>query len=68
GMTRDEAYRIVQEAAQRAAASDTHLRELMPGVPEVSSRLNPDEIEKCFDESRYLAHAKQIVNSLEGLA
>ncbi|MGH2772575.1 MAG: adenylosuccinate lyase [Actinomycetota bacterium] len=68
GMTRDEAYRIVQEAAQRAAASDTHLRELMPGIPEISSRLNPDEIEKCFDESRYLAHAKQIVNSLEGLA
>jgi len=59
GMTRDEAYRVVQELAQRAWDARTPLRELLEARPELG--LDLDEI---FDLGRYTRHAREIVARL----
>jgi adenylosuccinate lyase len=59
GMVRDEAYRIVQEAAQRAWDSRTPLRDLLA---ERDLGLDLDEI---FDLAHYTRHAADIVGRLD---
>jgi adenylosuccinate lyase len=63
GRQRDEAYRITQEAAQRAWDSRTPLRELLEAQPELG--LDLDEI---FDLGHYTRHAPEIVGRLDALA
>lgn len=67
GMSRDEAYRVVQESAMEAWRTGAHLRDLLETVPEVVSRLDPSEMERCFEESRYLQHAAEVVARLDRL-
>lgn len=67
GLTRDEAYRVVQECAMDAWRTRTHLRELLAKNSEVSARLTPADIERCFDESRYLEHAEAVIDRLNRL-
>lgn len=67
GMNRDEAYRLVQEIAMGASTGRKHLRDLLAASPEVSARLSRDQIERCFDESRYLEHAERVVERLSRL-
>lgn len=67
GLTRDAAYRIVQESAMKAWTTETHLRELLSSVPEVTERLSDQDIEQCFDERRYLGHAAEILSRLDTL-
>jgi adenylosuccinate lyase len=62
GLQRDEAYRITQEAAQRAWDTHTPLRELLEAQPELG--LDLDEI---FDLGHYTRHAPEIVGRLDGL-
>jgi adenylosuccinate lyase len=62
GRQRDEAYRITQEAAQRAWDTRTPLRELLEGQPELGLHL--DEI---FDLGHYTRHAAEIVGRLDRL-
>jgi adenylosuccinate lyase len=63
-MTRDEAYRVVQEAAQRAWDTGTPLRSILES--EQSGRgLDLDAI---FDYSHYTRHAAEIVGRLDGIA
>ena len=59
GMGRDEAYRVVQEAAQRAWDERVPLRDLLAARPELG--LDLDEI---FDLGHYTRHAEQIVGRL----
>jgi len=59
GMGRDEAYRIVQEAAQRAWDERVALRDLLEARPELG--LDLDEI---FDLRHYTRYAEQIVRRL----
>jgi adenylosuccinate lyase len=66
-MLRDEAYRLVQEACATAWKTETHLRRVLPTIVEVSSRLDPQEIDSVFDESRYLEHAGRIVGRLDDI-
>jgi len=61
GLTRDEAYRIVQENAQRAWDSGTEFRELLG---EAAPDLNLDAI---FDYGAYLTHLPEIFERLEAL-
>lgn len=67
GLVRDEAYRIVQDAAMKAWNTGSHLRELLADDPEVSGRLSTADIEGCFDESRYLVHAEAVIERLKEL-
>ena len=62
GLQRDEAYRITQEAAQRAWDTRTPLRELLEAQPELG--LDLDEI---FDLGHYTRHAPEIVARLDSL-
>jgi len=59
GMERDEAYRIVQEAAQRAWDERTPLRELL-----AAQDLGLD-LDAVFDLGAYTLHAAEIVGRLE---
>ncbi len=61
GRTRDEAYRIVQEQAQRAWDSGTHFRELLTAAaPEL-------DLDAIFDPSAFVRHAREIVGRLDAL-
>ena len=52
GLSREDAYAIVQRAALRAADERRPLRELVEADPEVTRVLTPDQIAACFDEQR----------------
>ncbi len=62
GVSRDEAYRIVQENAQRAWDTGTHFRELLgtaaPGL----------DLDEVFDAQAFVRHAGSIVARLDALA
>jgi adenylosuccinate lyase len=66
GMARDDAYRIVQELAQRAFTEDppTHLRELL-ARDERTAGLDLDAI---FAYDHYVRYAEEIVRRLDGLS
>jgi adenylosuccinate lyase len=61
GMTRDDAYRLVQENAQRAWDSGTPFRELLG---EAAPQL---DLEEVFDHGAYLTHLPEIFERLEAL-
>jgi adenylosuccinate lyase len=61
GLTRDEAYRIVQENAQRAWDTGTEFRQLLgEAAPEL-------DLDAVFDFSAYLTHLPEIFERLEAL-
>ena len=61
GRTRDEAYRIVQENAQRAWDTSTHFRELLADAA-------PDlDLDAVFDAGAFVRHAGEIVARLDRL-
>jgi adenylosuccinate lyase len=61
GMTRDDAYRIVQENAQRAWDTGTEFRELL-------AEAAPDlDLDAVFDYEAYLTHLPEIFERLETL-
>ena len=62
GMTRDDAYRIVQSAAATAISSGTHLREVLAADAKVT--LSGKQIDVAFDLSRVLRHAGRAIDSL----
>jgi adenylosuccinate lyase len=64
GMTREHAYRIVQELAQRAWDDGMPLRELLAG-DERAAGLDLDEI---FDYGHYVRHATDILARLDEIA
>ena len=61
GMTRDDAYRVVQENAQRAWDTKTEFRDLL-------AEAAPDlDLDAIFDYSAYLTHVPEIFERLEAL-
>ena len=61
GMTRDDAYRVVQENAQRAWDTRTEFRDLI-------GEAAPDlDLDKVFDYGAYLTHLPEIFERLEAL-
>ena len=59
--SRDEAYRIVQEAAQRAWDTGTPFRELL-------AQVEPDlDLDAIFDPGAFVRHAGEIVDRLDAL-
>jgi adenylosuccinate lyase len=64
GMTRDDAYRIVQELAQRAWDQGTPLRELLASDQRAAG-LNLEEI---FVYDHYVRYAEEIVRRLDRLS
>ena len=66
-LQREEAYELVQRNAMIAWDEDRPLLELLKGDPDVTKHLDPDEIDRCFDLSRYLERADIIFERLEEL-
>ncbi|MFB2894519.1 adenylosuccinate lyase [Aerosakkonemataceae cyanobacterium BLCC-F50] len=65
GMSREEAYAIVQSCAHQAwNKPEGNFRELISSDPRVTERLSNEEIEECFDPQRHLKHLDQIYQRL----
>lgn len=61
GMARDDAYRLVQESAQRAWETGTNFRDLLADAA-------PDlDLEAVFDHDAYLTHLPEVFERLEAL-
>ncbi len=61
GMSRDEAYLVVQENAMAAWEEPARtFRERLGGDPRVTARLTPEALEPCFDAARQLSHVDVI--------
>jgi len=66
GLTRDEAYRIVQENAGRAWDERRSFRELLEADPRVT--VAPSVLDDAFDLSRSVRHAGRGVDALDAIA
>jgi len=64
GLTREEAYQIVQALAMKARASGKHLKELMLSDKSVLKHLSPKEITEAFDLRFYLRNIDLIFKRL----
>ena len=64
GMIRDDAYRIVQRAAQQAWDTRTPLRELIAAEPAAAGL----DLDAIFDERHYARHADAILARLDEIA
>jgi len=62
GLTRDQAYRIVQRDARAAWAERRPFREVLEFDPEVS--LSPAQLDEAFDLSRMLRHVDRFAAAL----
>jgi adenylosuccinate lyase len=61
GMSRDDAYRLVQESAQRAWDEGTSFRDLI-------AKAAPDlDLDKVFDYDAYLEHVPEVISRLDNL-
>jgi adenylosuccinate lyase len=65
GLTRDEAYRIVQRDARTAWSERRPLRSVLEADPEVT--LSPEELDAAFDLTRTLRHMDRFADALDGL-
>jgi len=54
GLSREEAYRIVQRISMRVWQGKVEFKELLLEDPEVGQYLKNLEIEECFDYQTYL--------------
>jgi adenylosuccinate lyase len=64
GSSRDEAYRVVQELAQRAWDEGTPLRELLAA----DERAQALDLDAIFDYSHYTRYAREIIARLDAIA
>lgn len=62
GMSRDDAYRIVQAAARHAIETRTPFRDVINSEPAVT--LAPDVLDRAFDATRLLAHRGRFIDAL----
>jgi adenylosuccinate lyase len=66
GLTRDEAYRIVQRGAMRSWEERRSFRDILEADPDVSERLDPTALDAAFDLKRALTEAGRTVDMLDG--
>ncbi len=66
GLSRDEAYRIVQRNAMRAWEEGESLQDLLDADPEVE--LSADALAECFDSDRFLRRTDIVFQRLEGVS
>jgi adenylosuccinate lyase len=62
GLTRDDAYRVVQRLAQQAWDTGTPLRELLEREPGVEL-----DLDAIFDYGQYLRHVPEVLERLEAI-
>jgi adenylosuccinate lyase len=62
GMSREDAYRLVQSHAMNSWKNDLTFREEIAKVPEITARLSPEKLARAFDYNRQLANVDAIFN------
>lgn len=67
GMSREDAYRLVQSHAMRAWKEDLVFRDLIAQDPEIKSRLPPEKLKKSFELDRQLANVGTIFGRVLGV-
>ncbi len=65
GLSREDAYRIVQRNALRAMDNDGSFRENLLRDEEVTSKLSEADVESCFDRVEYLQNIGEIFSRFE---
>jgi adenylosuccinate lyase len=68
GMSRDDAYRIVQQSAQRAWDERRSFRELLEAEPAVTRCLDATRLDALFDPGRFLRHVPELFERLDEIA
>ena len=61
GLSREEAYRIVQGIAMQVWQGQADFKKLLTGDPEVGQYLSKSEIGKCFDYHNYIQNIDMIL-------
>jgi adenylosuccinate lyase len=67
GLSREEAYEIVQRASLAAADQRRPLRELLVAEPSVARSLGDEDLDACFDDARHLGHVTAVIHRLDTL-
>jgi adenylosuccinate lyase len=67
GMSREDAYRLVQTHAMRAWKEGLTFRDEIAKVPEITSRLSPEKLAHAFDYHRQLANVDAIFTRVLGV-
>ena len=67
GLSREEAYAVVQRAALRAADERKPLRELLAFDPAVAAHLRLADLDACFDDASFLRHVPAVIARLDSL-
>ncbi len=66
GMSREDAYRLVQTHAMRSWKEDLTFRNEVANDPEISRRLSPPQLDRAFDTNRQLANVDAIFHRVLG--
>jgi adenylosuccinate lyase len=66
GMSREDAYRVVQANAMAAWRGDARFSDLLKADPEITRFLNPDKIDGLFDMAYHLKHVDRIFRRVFG--
>ncbi len=67
GLSRDDAYRIVQDNALRAWDERSSFRALLDADPRVTDRVPPSALDEAFDLKRVLRNAGRTIDALSAL-
>jgi adenylosuccinate lyase len=67
GMTRDDAYRVVQRDAMRAWDERRSFRDILRADEEVTRVLDDARLDACFDVKRALANVGRVFDALDAL-
>jgi adenylosuccinate lyase len=67
GLSREEAYRVVQTSAMQAWQDQTSFQDLLLKDETVRASLTEAELASCFDPSRYLENIGAVFTRLEAL-
>jgi len=65
GMSREEAYAVVQSCAHQAwNKPEGNFHDLVTKDTRITQKLSPEEIETCFDPKQHLKHLEQVYQRL----
>jgi len=66
GMSREDAYRLVQSHAMRSWKEELVFRDEVAKVPEITARLSPEKLAHAFDYTRQLTNVDAIFTRVLG--
>jgi adenylosuccinate lyase len=67
GLSREDAYAIVQRNSMQAADEHRQLRETLASDPEVAARISDEALDTCFDDAHLLRNVKVALARLDDL-